>query len=194
MSRYPREVTERLQSTPEQMAAAWIGPARSATARVEVVESDPLWPDWFSRVEFGIRAALGAGALAVEHVGSTAVPGLAAKPILDVDLTVSDTSDEASYVPALEAIGYELVVREPEWHGHRMFNDRAATVNLHVFPEGAPELTRHLLFRDWLRTHPRDRELYESAKRQLADAPADYNLGKNPVIDAIYARIFADDR
>lgn len=123
------------------------------------------------------------------------MPGLAAKPIIDIDLLVEDTTDESRYVPALETLGYRLVLREPWWHGHRMLVSTAEDVNLHVWPQDAPEPVRHRLFRDWLRSHPEDRELYATTKRRLArntaDRPGDYNLAKNDVIDAIYARIFA---
>ena len=93
--------------------------------------------------------------------------------------------------------GYRLVLREPWWHGHRMLVSAAEDVNLHVWPHTAPEPVRHRLFRDWLRSHPADRELYESAKRRIAkdtaDRPGEYSLAKNEVIDDIYTRIFAAD-
>ncbi|WP_211270211.1 GrpB family protein [Rhodococcus phenolicus] len=132
--------------------------------------------------------------LGIEHVGSTAVPGLAAKPILDIDLIVPDSADESAYVAPLEQTGYRLVMREPSWHEHRMFRGVNPDVNLHVFSQEAPEHIRHVVFRDWLRTHDNDRERYEKAKRRLAaetvDAPDRYNLAKNAVIDDIYARAF----
>ena len=123
------------------------------------------------------------------------MPGLAAKPVIDIDLLLADTADETRYVPALGTLGYRLVLREPWWHGHRMLVSPAEDVHLHVWPQAAPEPVRHRLFRDCLRTHPEDRELYASTKRRLArdtaDHPGDYNLAKNDVIDDIYARIFA---
>lgn len=138
---------------------------------------------------------MGALIIAVEHVGSTAVPGLAAKPVIDIDLVIEDTAEESGYLPALERLGYRLVLREPWWHGHRMLLSAAEDVNLHVWPQGAPEPVRHRLFRDWLRSHPQDRELYAATKRRLArdtaHRPRDYSLAKNDVIDEIYARIFA---
>jgi GrpB-like predicted nucleotidyltransferase (UPF0157 family) len=165
------------------------------TEHIEVVPYDPAWPAAFEALAARIRAALGDVALSVEHVGSTSVPGLPAKPIIDIDLLIADTADESRYVPSLETLGYRLVLREPWWHGHRMLVSAAEDVNLHVWPEAAPEPVRHRLFRDWLRSHPEDRELYASTKRRLArdtvDRPGDYNLAKNAVIDDIYARIFA---
>jgi GrpB-like predicted nucleotidyltransferase (UPF0157 family) len=138
---------------------------------------------------------LGSLVIGVEHVGSTSVPGLAAKPIIDIDLLVEDTENESRYVPVLEGLGYRLVLREPWWHGHRMLVSADEQVNLHVWPQGAPEPVRHQLFRDWLQTHADDRHLYEVTKRRLAQqtaaAPGKYSLAKNTVIDEIYARIFA---
>ena len=111
---------------------------------------------------------LGAKALVVEHVGSTSVPGLAAKPIIDVVLSVADSSDEESYVPALEAEGYVLTVREEAWFEHRMFKGPDTNLNLHVFSHGATEVDRMVTFRDHLRTNTDDRKHYEDVKRQLA--------------------------
>ncbi len=119
------------------------------------------------------------------------MPGLAAKPIIDIDLTVADTTDESRYVPALEQIGYRLVLREPWWHGHRMLVGGAEDINLHVWPSDSSELIRHRLFRDWLRANPSDRELYASAKRRLTVEGTNYNMAKCDVIDDIFTRIFA---
>lgn len=194
MPAFPPEITQRQVGTREEIARAWVGRRSNSPAPIHIVEYDPAWPERFEQASAAIRAALAHAALSVEHVGSTSVPGLPAKPIIDIDLTVADTESERSFVPALEAIGYELVLREPNWNGHRMLNDADATINLHVFPSGAPELVRHLLFRDWLRTHPDDRELYAAAKMRLAEStrndPGAYNLDKNTVIDEIFGRIF----
>lgn len=195
MPAFPPEITQRQVGSPEEIARAWVGKRPNAVAPIRIVEYDPSWPAGFDRASAAVRAALGETALSVEHVGSTSVPGLPAKPVIDIDLTVVDSKAEDAYVPALARIGYELVLREPNWNGHRMLNDAHATVNLHVFPAGAPELVRHLLFRDWLRTHPDDRRLYARAKTRLAEStahdPAAYSLDKNAVIDEIYGRIFA---
>jgi GrpB-like predicted nucleotidyltransferase (UPF0157 family) len=187
----------RFHGTAEQMAAAQVGPWPKAGRPIVVEDPDPGWADRFAAAETIIRDVLGDWVLAVEHVGSTSVPGLAAKPVIDIDLSVADTADESRYVPALEAAGYRLVLREPWWWGHRMLVTSSGDEHLHVWPQGAPEPVRHLLFRDWLRTHPDDRELYASTKmrlaRQTAQQPGDYNLAKNTVIDEIYGRIFAAD-
>jgi len=96
------------------------------------------------------------------------VPGLCAKPIIDILLVVKNSADEPSYVPALEAAGYRLQIREPEWFEHRMFKGPNTDINLHVFSEGASEIDRMLRFRDWLRSNESDREKYAQAKRSLA--------------------------
>lgn len=129
---------------------------------------DPSWPDRYRAERSRIRGALGAGALAVEHVGSTAVSGLSAKDRLDIDLIVADPADENAYVPALEAVGYALRVREPGWYEHRCLWTEGHTVNLHVFAPDCDEHLRHLIFRNWLRARPGDRDYYEAAKRQAA--------------------------
>jgi GrpB-like predicted nucleotidyltransferase (UPF0157 family) len=135
---------------------------------VVLVEYDPAWPGLYEREAARIRGALGAAVVGLAHVGSTSVPGLAAKPIVDVVLTVADSADEASYVPALEAAGYVLRIREPGWLEHRMFKGPDTDVNLHVFSVGEPEVGRMVAFRDRLRASEADRVLYERTKRGLA--------------------------
>ena len=139
-----------------------------------------------------IGAALGDQALRIEHAGSTAVPGLAAKPIIDIVLIVADSADESAYVPLLEAAGYGLRIREPHWFEHRMFKRLEPEVNLHVFSAGCPEVDRMLAFRDWLRTNPADRELYQSAKTALAQRDwnevQEYADAKTAVVAEILAR------
>jgi GrpB-like predicted nucleotidyltransferase (UPF0157 family) len=188
---------QRFHGSPEQMAAALVGEPPRAWETVVIEPYDPAWVERFAAVSSLLDDALGGLVIGIEHVGSTSVPGLAAKPIVDIDLLVEDTADELRYVPALEKHGYRLVLREPWWHGHRMLVSAAEDVNLHVWPHGAPEPVRHRLFRDWLREHPGDRDLYASAKRRLARdtarRPGDYSLAKNEVIDDIYTRIFAAD-
>jgi len=126
----------------------------------------------------------------IEHVGSTSVPGLAAKPIIDILLLVMDSADEAAYLPDLEAAGYQLQFREPEWYEHRFLRD--AGVQVHVFSVGAAEVERMLLFRDVLRTRSEERELYERTKRELAARRwayvQDYADAKSSVIEEIILR------
>ncbi|MET1073856.1 MAG: GrpB family protein, partial [Umezawaea sp.] len=135
---------------------------------VGLVEYDPAWPGLFGREAERIRAALGPVAVVVEHIGSTSVPGLAAKPVVDVVLGVPDSEDEAAYVPALEAAGYVVRVREPEAGGHRLFKGPDTDVNVHVYSAGHVEIDRYLRFRDRLRAVDAERELYEATKRELA--------------------------
>jgi len=195
LTEYPQEVTQRFHGTPEQMAIALVGEAPAKWQSIVIEDYDPAWVDRFAAASSPLTEALGSLIVSIEHVGSTSVPGLAAKPIIDIDLLIDDTTDESRYIPALEKLGYRLVLREPWWYGHRMFVSAAEDVNLHVWPEAAPEPIRHRLFRDWLRTHPEDRELYATTKRRVArdtvHQPGDYNLSKNDVIDDIYTRIFA---
>jgi GrpB-like predicted nucleotidyltransferase (UPF0157 family) len=195
MAEFPREVRERFQGSPEHDAVALVGEPPRFFDSVLIEDYDPAWADRFTAAASLLEERPGGRIIGVEHVGSTSVPGLAAKPIIDIDLLVEDSENESLYVPVLEELGYRLVLREPWWHGHRMLVSAEEDVNLHVWPQGAPEPVRHRLFRDWLWTHADDRHLYEVAKRRLAqqtaDAPGDYTLAKNAVIDEIYARIFA---
>ena len=194
MTEYGPEVTERFHGTPEQMASAVVGEPPTRWSSVQIENYDPVWVERFRAQEALIRGALGGAVVELEHVGSTSVPGLAAKPIIDIDLTLENTVDEDQYVPALESAGFRLLLREPEWHQHRMLVDAEEDVHLHVWPSGAPEAIRHRLFRDWLRTHPEDRDLYAATKNRIAretiDRPGDYTLAKSDVIDAIFERIF----
>ena len=159
---------------------------------IVVADYDPEWPRRFEVEKAKIKAALAGRALAVEHIGSTSVEGLAAKPIIDICLVVADSSDEATYVPDLESAGYELRVREPDRHEHRMLRTPERDVHVHVFTIGSSEIQRHLAFRDWLRTNGEDLALYASTKRRLAgeDWPTmqHYAEAKSDVIEAILAR------
>lgn len=164
-------------------------------ATIHLAEYDPAWPALFEREAERIRAALGPKALRIEHVGSTSVPGLAAKPVLDVDLVVADSSDEDAYVPELEAAGYVLHIREPDWFEHRLFKGPDTNVNLHTFSEGCEEVDRMVAFRDWLRAHDDDRERYLAAKRELAAREwkyvQNYADAKSQVVAEILTRALA---
>jgi GrpB-like predicted nucleotidyltransferase (UPF0157 family) len=189
-------LTERIHGSQEERNAAWIYGPPAENGPVVIVEYDPQWPQAFNREQQRIRQLLGDKALSIAHVGSTSVPGLYAKPIIDIDLVVASSADEATYVPQLEAAGYLLVLREANWHEHRMFKGPDTDINLHVFSPGCPELQRHLIFRDWLRAHPDDRDLYGRTKRELSTRawtdPRGYTDAKDAVIDAIYARAFGN--
>jgi GrpB-like predicted nucleotidyltransferase (UPF0157 family) len=162
---------------------------------IVVADYDPAWPGRFRREEEKIRMALGETALSVEHIGSTSVPGLASKPIVDILLVVEDSGEEASYLPALEEAGYVLRVREPDFHEHRMFRTPEKDVHLHVFSAGSPEIERYLLLRESLRENDEERELYARTKRELArrDWPSmqHYAEAKTEVIEGIIARAAA---
>ncbi len=159
---------------------------------VILVEYDPAWPDRYAEQEARIRVALGEGAVEVHHAGSTSVPGLAAKDVIDVVLVVPDPTDEAAYVPGLEGVGYVFHLREPEWHQHRLFREQSPRVNVHVFGPDCEEVRRMLAFRDHLRVDAADRELYERTKRDLAgrswDRVQDYADAKTEVVAEIMAR------
>ncbi len=170
---------------------------RPQPRQIAVVDADPSWPEQFEVLAERVRRALGDRVLALEHVGSTSVADLAAKPIIDMDLTVADSSDETAYVPALERAGFELTIREPRWHQHRCLVATSPKANLHVWSPDCPEAIRHLMFREWLREHPDDRARYADAKRASADASNAasetvmvYNLRKQPVIREILDRMF----
>ena len=138
------------------------------SAAIVIAGYQPVWPENFQVHAAIIAAALGRAALRIEHIGSTSVPGLAAKPIIDILVVVKDSADETSYLPMLEATGYSLRVREPDFHEHRMFRTRARDVHVHVLSDGCPEIERYLIFRERLRNSPSDRQLYEETKRRLA--------------------------
>jgi GrpB-like predicted nucleotidyltransferase (UPF0157 family) len=152
----------------EELQRIRIGELTPHNAPIVLAEYDPEWAGLFAREADRIRVVLGEAALRVEHVGSTSVPGLPAKPIIDIVLVVPDSADEASYVPAMEAAGYVLRIREPDWFEHRLFKGPDADINLHVFSAGAAEIDKMLRFRDWLRVTATDRDRYASVKRQLA--------------------------
>jgi GrpB-like predicted nucleotidyltransferase (UPF0157 family) len=175
----------------EQIRAVSVGEVPTYQ-EIVLVEYNPQWPAFFERAAEQIRGALGDAALEIHHVGSTSVPGLMAKPRIDINLVVTDTTDEEAYVPKLEAAGYVLRVREPEWFEHRMLRGVEPPVNLHVFPPECPEVERMLLFRDWLRTNDADRELYAQTKRELGAQEwkyvQNYADAKTAVVEEILAR------
>ena len=135
---------------------------------IVLYDYDTSWPAHFSQIRTQILGALRDAALAVEHVGSTSIPGLCAKPVIDVLLVVSDSSDEAAYAHRLEECGFKLHHREPEWHEHRLFKFSSPAANIHVFSSGCSEIERMVCFRDFLRSDTHARQTYESKKRELA--------------------------
>lgn len=190
------EIT-RHHDDPAGSPSPWLPGHEAWRSPLEVVPYDAGWPAAFDRVATTVRDALGDRVLGLHHVGSTAVPGLPAKPVIDVDLVVADPADELTYVPALTAAGFHHVAREPWWHEHRLLKLRAPFTHLHVFGPGCPEVVRHRMFRDWLRSQPADRERYVGAKRSAATATLaaggtgmDYNRAKEAAVRDIYDRMF----
>lgn len=178
--------------TEEEIRARTIGEPQVLSTAIRIVEYDPSWPQLFQREADRIRTALGTRALRIEHTGSTSVPGLPAKPVIDIVLAMEDSADETSYVRDLENAGYVLRIREPDWFEHRMFRGPDTDLNLHVFSSGCPEIDRMVLFRDWLRENPVDRDLYARTKLQLAQQGwkyfQNYADAKTAVIQEILSR------
>ena len=178
-----------------ELADVTIGGPRPLLAPIEIRDYDSDWPRLYEREEARIRSVLGEKVIRIEHVGSTSVPGLPAKPVIDIVLEVADSAHEAAYVPDLERAGYVLRIREPEWFEHRVFRGPDTDVNVHVFSAGCEEVDRMLLFRDWLREHAADRELYAERKRELAGRDwkymQQYADAKTDVVEQIMTRAIA---
>jgi GrpB-like predicted nucleotidyltransferase (UPF0157 family) len=177
--------------TEAQIRAATIGDLRPLSGPIVLNDYDPEWPRLFEREALKIATALGNAVLQLEHAGSTSVPGLAAKPVIDIVLVVADSSDEDAYIPALEAAGYVLRIREPDWFQHRMLSGGEPSVNLHVFSAGCVEVERMLIFRDRLRASESDRELYERTKRELVQKTWRFGQNYADAKTALVAEILA---
>jgi GrpB-like predicted nucleotidyltransferase (UPF0157 family) len=175
-----------------ELRAAWVTEPPKLDGKIRLADYDPAWPGLFEREAARIRAALGDRVLRLEHIGSTSVPGLAAKPVIDILLIVADPADEDAYVAPLERAGYRLIIREPGWHQHRLLKGPDTDINLHVHPPDSPEVERNLRFRDHLRADPADRALYERTKRELAAQDWTYTQqyadAKSDVVEAILLR------
>jgi GrpB-like predicted nucleotidyltransferase (UPF0157 family) len=176
----------------DDLRAVTVGELTPLSGPIHLADYDPAWPALFEREAARIRAALGEQVRLLEHAGSTSVPGLAAKPIIDIVLAVPDSADEAAYLPALESAGYMLRIREPEWYEHRLFKGPDTDINLHVFSAGCVEIGKMLRFRDHLRANDADRVLYEQTKRDLAAQQwayvQHYADSKSRVVEEIVAR------
>jgi GrpB-like predicted nucleotidyltransferase (UPF0157 family) len=186
----PEDITRHHEIDPDE--DPWVH-GKPPPEAIAVAPYDPQWPARYAALAADIARVLGPAALHLEHIGSTAVPGLAAKPVIDIDLTVADPTREDDYVSALETLGYDLIIREPSWHQHRCLRLYTPRVNLHVFGPDCPESIRHILFRDWLRAHEDDRRRYAGAKTEAAEGMDDvgeYNRRKEQVIREIYDRAF----
>ena len=182
----------RTDTTDEYQRAVTIGERKPRNSAIHLALYDLDWPSQFSLQARRIRDALRMKVLLLEHVGSTSVPGLSAKPVIDMVLAVADSADELSYVPPLEEQGFVLRIREADWFEHRLLKTPDIDGNLHVFSDGCVEIDRMLTFRDWLRTHDADRMLYENTKRELAARTWKYTQNyadaKSEVIQEILAR------
>lgn len=169
-----------------------VGGAQPLSKPLEIRDYDRVWPMLYTREEARIRAILGERVLRIEHAGSTSVPGLPAKPIIDIVLEVANSADEAAYAADLESKGYPLTIREPDWFEHRQFKGPDTNINLHVFSQGCEEFETMLRFRDHLRSHAEDRELYAKVKRELASRDwvyvQQYADAKTAVVREILAR------
>ena len=190
-----------------------------------IVEYDPQWLDHFQSFRSRILAAFDqpdevhhqqegrsdddannsreVTIISINHVGSTSVPNLPAKAVIDIDLVLCSPTlpSEPYYVPRLEAAGFQYLFREPEWHDHRFFCNFGEPIscNLHVWGPLCPEVERHRIFRDWLRANGEDRELYARVKKECAalsrekgEVLTDYNLRKEGVIREILMRAFTE--
>jgi GrpB-like predicted nucleotidyltransferase (UPF0157 family) len=180
-----------------ELDRAWIEGAPRHDAPIHLAPYDPAWPILYQREAARIRTILGDRVRLLEHAGSTSVPGLSAKPVIDIVLAVPDSGDEPAYVPDMLAGGYRLVIREPEWQEHRLFKGPDTNINLHTFTDGSSEIRRMLAFRDRLRTHPDELAAYEATKRELAGRTwafvQDYADAKGRVVEGIIARALAAD-
>jgi GrpB-like predicted nucleotidyltransferase (UPF0157 family) len=191
------EIVRHHDDPPPEGRSPYVDGYRPPPFTVEIVEYDAAWPTAFQRLARLIRSVLDDVVVDLQHVGSTAVPGLPAKPIIDIDLTVPDPTREETYVPALESVAFRHVIREPWWHEHRVLKHDSPAAHLHVFGPDSPELVRHRMFRDWLVEHETDRATYAAAKRRAAlesnraeGTMQDYNALKEPVVREIYDRMF----
>jgi GrpB-like predicted nucleotidyltransferase (UPF0157 family) len=186
------ESDDRVQARGEQRRQAKPSRSLPLNGPVRLEDYDAEWPRLYEREAARIRSVLGDRVLLLEHVGSTSVPGLTAKPVIDILLVVADSAAEAAYVPSLEHAGYRLVARHPGWYQHRMLTGPDTEINLHVLPPESAETERTLRFRDRLRASEADRELYERTKRQLAARQwthlRQYTDAKAEVIETILAR------
>jgi len=154
--------------TDEDLQKVTVNPITPHNATIDLADYSEDWPRLYEREAARVTAILSDTVRRLEHAGSTSVPGLPAKPIIDMVLAIADSAAEETYVPQLRAHGYVLRIREPDWFEHRLLKGPDTDINLHVFTEGASEITRMLTFRDRLRTHPEDRDRYAAAKRELA--------------------------
>ena len=178
--------------TEDEILTVTVGDRTPHNGPIQLDTYNQAWPVHFLEIERKIRNALGSTATQIEHVGSTSVPGLSAKPIIDVLLVVADSADEESYVPPLKDHGFHFRIREPDWFEHRLLKSENIDTHVHVFSIGCQEIYRLLAFRDWLKINDSDRILYESSKRELAARiwkyTQNYADAKSDVVEEILTR------
>ena len=161
---------------------------------VRIVDHDPAWPARAAAELRRIAGALGAVAVRLEHVGSTAVPGLAAKPIVDLQVSVDALEPRERYVAPLERLGY-LFVPAPESPDYHFFGrppERPRAFHVHVCEAGSEQELRHVAVRDFLRAHPAEAERYAAVKREVAARHLEDRLayieGKDEYVAALERR------
>ncbi|HUP83747.1 MAG TPA: GrpB family protein [Candidatus Limnocylindria bacterium] len=163
-----------------------------ATDPIEIVEYDPMWPARYEEMRARLARALGTAAVRIDHVGSTAVPGLAAKPIIDIQISVQKVEDAAAFNGAIESQGFASRMIEPGHHYFRPPPGLPRDYQVHVCTVASDWERRHLLFRDFLRADPETRAGYEATKRDLAARYTHdrigYNDNKGPFIEAALER------
>jgi GrpB-like predicted nucleotidyltransferase (UPF0157 family) len=172
--------------TEGQLQSISVGQRDTRRSAIELVPNDPAWAGHFARLSRDIRSALGSRLIAVEHVGSTAIPGLPAKPIIDIDATIYNPADESGYRDVLEGLGFALTIREPEWHQHRMFKLSDPRTNLHIYADNCSLPMRDVAFRDLLRNDRQAALAYSELKRELSSqewsSSQHYAEGKSELI------------
>lgn len=180
---------------PPPGSSPWVIPPD--TKPVSIVEPRDSWQKDGEALIQQIRDAIGPRAIRLDHIGSTSVGGMPAKPIIDVDLTIADPSKEEEWLPQLEDTGLILTVREPWWFHHRMLETPERDAHIHVFGPDSAEPLKHLVLRNWLRESEEDRQLYAQTKRDAAaetvargETLNEYNQRKQEVLRAIYQRAF----
>lgn len=189
------EIVRFVSDEPPPGSSPWVVPPD--TRPVAVVDPRASWPTDGEALIHRVQNALGPRALRLDHIGSTSVVGLPAKPIIDIDLTVANPSKEEDWLPQLENVGFVLTVREPWWFHHRMLETPERDAHIHVFGPGSAEPLKHVILRNWLRESAEDRDLYAKAKRAAAAVTVargetlnEYNGRKQQVLRAIYQRAF----
>jgi len=163
---------------------------------IELVPHIPEWEALFKKEAERLSSVLGDTLLQIHHIGSTAIPGILAKPIVDILPTVKDIHAVDRLTPSLEALGYEAK-GEFGMPGRRYFiksQDGKRLFNVHIFEEGHPDVERHLRFRDYMRSHPEDAAAYSDLKKELVKQSSDdmerYCWGKEDFVKAIEVRAF----